>query len=198
MSIRASALLAAVVIAGGPAFAVAADTYAVDKTHSEALFTIKHLMSRVTGRFSDLSGSIAVDVANPAASSVEFTINAASIDTNAADRDKDLRSPNFFDVEKYPTITFKSSKVTPAGKDKFTVEGSLTMHGVAKQVSLPVEFLGFGKDPWGNDKAGFAVETVLNRKDYGLNWNKALDQGGFLLGDDVKVVISLEAAKKKN
>jgi polyisoprenoid-binding protein YceI len=198
MSIRASAWLAAVVIAGGPAVAVAADTYVVDKTHSEALFTIKHLMSRVTGRFSDLSGSIAVDVANPAASSVEFTINAASIDTNAADRDKDLRSPNFFDVEKYPTISFKSSKVTPAGKDKFTVEGSLTMHGVAKQVSLPVEFLGFGKDPWGNDKAGFAVETVLNRKDYGLNWNKALDQGGFLLGDEVKVVISLEAAKKKN
>jgi len=199
MSIRASsALLAAVVIAGGPVVATAADTYVVDKTHSEALFTIKHLMSRVTGRFSDLSGSISVDVANPAASSVEFTINAASIDTNAADRDKDLRSPNFFDVEKYPTITFKSSKVTPAGKDKFTVEGSLTMHGVAKQVSLPVEFLGFGKDPWGNDKAGFAVETVLNRKDYGLNWNKALDQGGFLLGDEVKVVISLEAAKKKN
>ena len=198
MSIRASAWLAAVVITGGPAVAVAADTYVVDKTHSEALFTIKHLMSRVTGRFSDLSGSIAVDVANPAASSVEFTINAASIDTNAADRDKDLRSPNFFDVEKYPTISFKSSKVTPAGKDKFTVEGSLTMHGVAKQVSLPVEFLGFGKDPWGNDKAGFAVETVLNRKDYGLNWNKALDQGGFLLGDEVKVVISLEAAKKKN
>ena len=198
MSIRASAWLAAVVIAGGPAVAVAADTYVVDKTHSEALFTIKHLMSRVTGRFSDLSGSISVDVANPAASSVEFTINAASIDTNAADRDKDLRSPNFFDVEKYPTISFKSSKVTPAGKDKFTVEGSLTMHGVAKQVSLPVEFLGFGKDPWGNDKAGFAVETVLNRKDYGLNWNKALDQGGFLLGDEVKVVISLEAAKKKN
>jgi polyisoprenoid-binding protein YceI len=198
MSIRASALLAAVVIAGGPAFAIAADTYVVDKAHSEALFTIKHLMSRVTGGFSDLSGSITVDVANPAASAVEFTINTASIDTNNPDRDKDLRSPNFFDVEKYPTITFKSSKVTPAGKDKFSVEGSLTMHGVAKQVSLPVEFLGFGKDPWGNDKAGFAVETVLNRKDYGLNWNKALDQGGFLLGDDVKVVISLEAAKKKN
>lgn len=198
MSIRASALLAAVVIAGGPAVAIAADTYVVDKGHSEALFTIKHLMSRVTGGFSDLSGSITVDVANPAASAVEFTINTTSIDTNNPDRDKDLRSPNFFDVEKYPTITFKSSKVTPAGKDKYTVEGSLTMHGVAKQVSLPVEFLGFGKDPWGNDKAGFAVETVLNRKDYGLNWNKALDQGGFLLGDDVKVVISLEAAKKKN
>ncbi len=196
MSIRSLSILAAAFLAASPA--VAADTYVIDKGHSEALFTIKHMMSRVTGRFSDLAGTINVDAANPAASSVEFTINAASIDTSVADRDKDLRSPNFFDVEKYPTISFKSSKVTSTGKDKFTVEGSLTMHGVAKQVSLPVEFLGYGKDPWGNDKAGFAVETVLNRKDYGLNWNKALDQGGFLLGDDVKVVISLEAAKKKN
>ena len=196
MSVRSLSVLAAAFLAASPA--VAADTYVIDKGHSEALFTIKHMMSRVTGRFSDLAGTINVDAANPAASSVEFTINTASIDTSVADRDKDLRSPNFFDVEKYPTITFKSSKVTSAGKDKFTVEGSLTMHGVAKQVSLPVEFLGYGKDPWGNDKAGFAVETVLNRKDYGLNWNKALDQGGFLLGDDVKVVISLEAAKKKN
>jgi len=196
MSIRSLSVLAAAFLAASPA--VAADTYVIDKGHSEALFTIKHMMSRVTGRFSDLAGTINVDAANPAASSVEFTINAASIDTSVADRDKDLRSPNFLDVEKSPTITFKSSKVTSAGKDKFTVEGSLTMHGVAKQVSLPVEFLGYGKDPWGNDKAGFAVETVLNRKDYGLNWNKALDQGGLLLGDDVKVVISLEAAKKKN
>jgi polyisoprenoid-binding protein YceI len=178
--------------------AAAADTYVIDKAHSEALFTIKHLMSRVTGRFNDFSGAVSVDPADPAASSVEFTINAASIDTQVADRDKDLRSPNFFDVEKYPTITFKSSKVTPAGKDKYTVEGTLTLHGVSKTVSLPVEFLGFGKDPWGNEKAGFAVETTLNRKDYGLLWNKALDQGGFLLGDDVKVVINLETAKKKN
>ena len=197
MGTRRSLLsLAAAALAAIPA--TAADTYVVEKAHSDALFTIKHMMSRITGRFGDFSGTISVDTGNPAASSVEFTINPASVDTSLPDRDKDLRGPNFFDVEKYPTLSFKSSKITPASKDKFTVNGTLTMHGVSKPLSLAVEFLGFGKDPWGNDKAGFAVETVLNRKDYGLNWNKALDQGGFLLGDDVKVVISLEAAKKKN
>jgi len=128
---------------------------------------------------------------------VEFTINATSIDTDNADRDKHLKSPDFFDVEKNPTISFKSTKVTPAGTNKYSVDGALTMRGVSKQVTLPVEFLGFGKDPWGNDRAGFAVETNLNRKDYGLLWNKALDQGGFVLGDDVKVVINLETIKKK-
>jgi len=178
--------------------AAAADTYVVEKAHSDALFTIRHMMSRITGRFSDFAGTINVDTGNPAASSVEFTINAASVDTSLPDRDKDLRGPNFFDVEKYPTLIFKSSKITPASKDKFTVDGTLTMHGVSKPLSLAVEFLGFGKDPWGNDKAGFALETTLNRKDYGLVWNKALDQGGFLLGDDVKVVINLETARKKN
>jgi len=195
---RPAVLVTAMVLAAAPSMTTAADTYAVDKAHSEALFTIKHLMSRVTGRFSDVSGSISIDSANPPASSVEFTIAAASIDTNSADRDKDLRGPNFFDVEKHPTITFKSTKITAAGKDKYSVAGTLTMHGVTKAVTLPVEFLGFGKDPWGNDKAGFAVETTLDRKDYGLTWNKALDQGGFLLGDDVKVSIGLEATKKKN
>jgi len=188
--------LAAAALAAIPARA--ADTYLVDKAHSETLFTIKHLMSRVTGRFSDFSGVINVDSATPAASSVEFTIVASSIDTGVADRDKDLRGPNFFDVEKNPSITFNSTKVTPGTKDKFTVDGTLTMHGVSRPISLAVEFLGFGKDPWGNDKAGFALETTLNRKDYGLLWNKALDQGGYLLGDDVKVVINLETAKKKN
>ena len=197
MGTRRSLLsLAAAVLAAVPA--TAADTYVVEKAHSDALFTIKHMMSRITGRFSDFSGTVNVDTANPAASSVEFTINAASVDTNLPDRDKDLRGPNFFDVDKYPTLTFKSSKITPASKDKFTVDGTLTMHGVSKPMSLAVEFLGFGKDPWGNDKAGFTLETTLNRKDYGLVWNKALDQGGFLLGDDVKVVINLETAKKKN
>jgi polyisoprenoid-binding protein YceI len=180
-----------------PVTALAADTYMVDKGHSEALFTIKHLMSRVTGRFNDFTGTINVDPANPAASSVEFTINTASIDTDNADRDKHLKSPDFFDVEKHPAITFKSTKVTPAGNNKFNVEGALTMHGVTKQVALPVEFLGFGKDPWGNEKAGFAVEATLNRKEFGITWNKALDAGGYLLGDDVKVVINLETAKKK-
>ena len=187
--------LAAAVLAAVPA--LAADTYSVDKGHSEALFTVKHLMSRVTGRFNDFTGAVNIDPANPSASSVEFTINAASINTDNADRDKHLKSPDFFDVEKNPAITFKSTKVTPAGKDKYNVDGTLTMRGVSKPVSLPVEFLGFGKDPYGNEKAGFAVETTLNRKDYGISWNKALDQGGYVLGDDVKIVINLETAKKK-
>jgi polyisoprenoid-binding protein YceI len=197
MGTRRSLLsLAAAVLAAVPV--TAGDSYVVEKAHSDALFTIRHMMSRITGRFSDFSGTINVDTGNPAASSVEFTINTPSIDTSLPDRDKDLRGPNFFDVEKYPTLTFKSTKITAASKDKFTVDGTLTMHGVSKPLSLAVEFLGFGKDPWGNDKAGFALETTLNRKDYGLVWNKALDQGGFLLGDDVKVVINLETAKKKN
>ena len=195
MKTRRPAFLAAAVLAATPV--LAADMYNVDKGHSEAMFTVKHLMSRVTGRFNDFTGTINVDPANPAASTVEFTINAASVDTDNADRDKHLKSPDFFDVEKNPTITFKSTKVTPAGNNKYNVEGTLTMRGVSKQVTLPVEFLGFGKDPWGNEKAGFAIETTLNRKDYGILWNKALDQGGYVLGDDVKIVINLETAKKK-
>jgi polyisoprenoid-binding protein YceI len=195
MKTRQSTFLAAAVLAASPV--LAADVYTVDKAHSEALFTVKHMMSRVTGRFNDFTGTINADPANPAASSVEFTINAASIDTDNADRDKHLKSPDFFDVEKTPAITFKSSKVTPAGNNKYNVDGTLTIHGVSKQVSLPVEFLGFGKDPWGNDRAGFTIETTLNRKDFGILWNKALDQGGYVLGDDVKVVINLETIKKK-
>ena len=187
--------LAAALLAASPL--LAADTYAVDKGHSEAAFTIKHLVSKVSGRFTEFGGNITLDPAKPEQSSVEFTIKATSINTDNADRDKDLKSANFFDVEKNPEITFKSSKVTPAGKDKFNVDGSLTIRGVSKQVTLPVEFQGFAKDPWGNEKAGFALETTLNRKDYGIVWNKTLDQGGYLLGDDVKIVINLETTKKK-
>ena len=195
MKTRNLSFLAVAALAAAPTFA--ADTWTIDKAHSEALFTIKHLVSRVTGRFNDFSGTVNTDAANPAASTVEFSINAASIDTSDAKRDEHLRSPDFFETAKFPTITFKSSKVTPAGANKYQVEGTLTLHGVSKQVTLPVEFLGFVKDPWGNDRAGFAIETTLNRKDFGVVWNKALDAGGFVLGDDVKVVINLEAVKKK-
>ena len=195
MKTSRSLFLAAAALATSPL--LAADTYAVDKGHSEATFTIKHLVSKVSGRFNDFGGSISLDATKPEQSSVEFTIKAASVNTDNADRDKHLSSPEFFDVKKSPEITFKSGKVTPAGKDKFNVDGTLTIHGVSKPVTLPVEFGGFAKDPWGNDKAGFTVETTLNRKDYGLVWNKTLDQGGYLLGDDVKIVINLETIKKK-
>jgi polyisoprenoid-binding protein YceI len=191
---KLSLTVAAAMLAASP---VLADTYVIDKNHSDASFQVRHMMSRVRGQFNDYAGSITVDPAKPESASVEFTLKAASIDTANDSRDKDLRSANFFDVEKFPEITFKSTKVKATGKDKYDVTGTLTIHGVAKEVTLPVQFLGFGKDPWGNDKAGFAIDTTLNRKDFGIVWNKTLDSGGVLLGDEVWVSINLEAAKKK-
>ena len=180
------------------AAAHAADTYVVDKAHSEATFKVRHLMTNVTGKFSDLDGTINIDPARPAASSVTFTIKAASVDTGSADRDKHLRTEDFFNVEKTPDITFRSTSVKPTKtKNLYDVTGDLTIRGVTKRVTLPVTVLGFGKDPWGNEKAGFETHTTIHRKDYGVNWNKALDNGGVLVGDDVDVNVSIEAGKKK-
>jgi polyisoprenoid-binding protein YceI len=192
--------LAAALFAAAPALALpaaAAETYAVDKTHSEVLFSVKHLVSKVSGQFQDFGGTIVIDRAKPEASSAEFAIKSTSISTKEERRDNHLRSPDFFDVAKFPEITFKSTKVTPKGNDAFEVTGDLTMHGVTKPVVLAVAFLGDIKDQMGNEKAGFEATTTLNRKDFGIVWNKALDQGGYLLGDDVKVTINLEAAKPK-
>ena len=178
------------------AAAFAADTFVIDKNHSEAIFQVRHMVSRVSGRFDDFAGTITVDRANPSVSSVEFTIKAPSIDTGVADRDKHLRSADFFDAEKYPEITFKSTAIKPSGrKDVYDVTGTFTMRGVTKTLTLPVEFLGFIKDPRGNERAGFSTHTTLNRKDYGINWNRALDNGGALLSDDVDVTVNIEAAK---
>ncbi len=188
-------VLAALMLAAAPLFA--AETYTVDKVHSNAQFTIRHLMSKVTGKFTDVEGAVEVDRAKPEASVVEFKIKTASIDTANKQRDDDLRSANFFDVASHPEITFKSTKVKPTGKDSYQVTGTLTMRGVAKEITLPVTVLGEMKDPWGNERIGFEVETTLNRKDYNILWNKTLDSGGYLLGDDVKVTSALEAIKKK-
>ena len=175
---------------------VAAEAFVVDKYHSEATFTIRHLITRVSGKFNEVSGSISVDRSNPTLSSVEFTIKTASIDTGVAPRDNDLRGANFFEVDKYPEITFKSTSIKPSGrKDVYDVTGTFTMHGVTKTITLPVEFLGFVKDPRGNQRAGFTAHTTLNRKDYGITWNRVLDNGGTLLGDDVDVTVNIEAAK---
>jgi polyisoprenoid-binding protein YceI len=192
-----SILVSTVFLATVPLFA-ATETYNVDKVHSAVEFKIRHLISTVGGKFTDFAGTINADRANPTNSTVEFTIQTASIDTATPDRDKHLRSADFFDADKYPTITFKSVKLAPTKtKDTYDVTGDLTIRGVTKRVTIPVTFGGFAKDPWGNDRAGFELNTTLNRKDYGVNWNKALDQGGYLLDDDVKVVINLEAVKKK-
>ncbi len=175
-----------------------ADTWNIDKAHSEANFRVRHMVSKVSGRFNDFAGVINADPKNASASTVQFTIKAASIDTGNADRDTDLRSANFFDVEKYPEITFKSAFVKASGKkDIYDVTGDLTMHGVTKRITIPVEFLGSAKDPWGNERAGFTLNTKLNRKDYGISWNKTLDNGGVLLGEDVDININIESVKSK-
>jgi len=170
-------------------------TFAIDKTHSEATFQVRHLVTRVRGRFTDFQGTISFDEAQPVNSSVTFSIPAASVDTNVADRDAHLRSEDFFFVEKYPTITFSSTKIA-AGKseDDYFVTGNLTIRGVSRTLTLPVSYLGKAKDPWGNEKLGFETEITINRKDFGLTWNAALEAGGFLVGDEVKISVSLQAS----
>jgi polyisoprenoid-binding protein YceI len=173
----------------------APESWTVDKNHSTATFKVRHMMANVVGQFRDFNGDIRIDRANPKQSSVEFTIQAASIDTGNGNRDEHLRGPDFFDATKFPAITFKSTAVTPKSATEFDVIGDLTMHGVTKRVTLPVSFLGFGKTARG-EKGGFEIETTLNRKDYGIVWNKSLDEGGLLLGEDVKVTINLEVDRK--
>lgn len=174
----------------------ATETFVVDRNHSEATFRVKHMMSKVSGRFDDFTGKITLDREKPGASSVEFTIKAASINTGAPKRDDHLRSADFFEAEKFPEITFKSTSVAPAKtKDTYDVTGDFTMHGVTKRITLPVEFLGFMKGAR-NELAGFSLATKLNRKDYGIVWNRALDAGGYLLSDDVDIYVAIEAVKK--
>ena len=189
------AVLAAALAVASPTLAT--DTYQFDKAHTTVGFQVRHIVTNVGGKFQDFAGTIKVDRVKPESSSVEFTIQAASINTNDPKRDEHLKSPDFFDVANQPTIVFKSTSVKPTGKDAYEVTGNLTLRGVTKPITLPVTFLGEGKDPWGNEKMGFEIATTLNRKDYGINWNKALDQGGFLVGDEVKVQISVEANKVK-
>jgi polyisoprenoid-binding protein YceI len=172
------------------------ETWTLDKSHSQTTFRIRHLMSNVSGTFGDFDAAISLDRSDLAGSSIEFTIQAASIDTRNENRDKHLRSADFFDVEKFPLITFKSSSIKARSDDQFDVAGDLTMHGVTRRVTLPVTFLGFLKDPRGNEKAGFEIATTINRKDYGIVWNRNLDEGGVLLGDDVRVSIDLQFAKR--
>ena len=192
-TLRLAALFVAA-LAATPLFA--ADTYTIDKNHSDVTFQVRHFVSKVRGDFTDFDGTIQIDQAKPEASSVVFAIRAASINTNNEDRNKHLNSPDFFDTAKFPEISFKSTKIAPAGKDKYNVTGNFTMRGVMKEITLPVTFTGTARDPRGGERAGFELATILNRKDYGINWNKALDNGGLMLSDDVAVTISLETVKK--
>ena len=168
-------------------------TYKIDKSHSEAIFQVRHLVTKVRGRFTDFEGAIEFNEANPEQSSVHFTINTTSIDTAEPDRDKHLRSADFFEVEKFPQITFVSKRIVKRGAETYDVTGDLSIHGVTKEVVLPVAHMGKAKDPWGNDRIGFEAESSLNRKDYGLHWNAALETGGFLVGDEVKIRLEIQA-----
>jgi polyisoprenoid-binding protein YceI len=173
--------------------ATATRTFIIDKAHSEAAFQVRHLITKVRGRFADLEGTIAFDDAHPEESSVSFTIQASSVDTSEPDRDNHLRSPDFFSVQEHPTITFHSRQVTRTSGNAFEVTGDLTIRGVTRPITLPVTYLGTAKDPWGKERAGFEAEITLNRKDFGLMWNAALETGGFLVGDEVRVTLSIQA-----
>jgi polyisoprenoid-binding protein YceI len=165
--------------------------FTIDHNHSVVGFSIRHLVSRVQGRFKDFTGTVTYDPQRPEASAVEMTVQAASVDTGAEKRDEDLRSDDFFDVAKYATLTFKSTAVTRGEGDALNVTGDLTMHGVTKRITIPVKVL--GTMPFrGGQKAGFSTTFTVDRKEYGITWNRAVDNGGMLLGDDVQVDIQLE------
>jgi polyisoprenoid-binding protein YceI len=165
----------------------------IDRSHSEVAFQVRHLLSKVRGRFTDFAGTIQFDPAHPEDARVDVVIQALSIDTAERDRDVHLRSADFFDVEKFPTLTFTSTSIIPRGNDSYDVAGDLTIHGVTRPVTLDATYLGAAQDPWGNMRTVFEGELTLNRKDYGLTWNAALETGGFLVGDDVKVTFAVQA-----
>lgn len=173
-------------------------TYAIDQAHSQVGFSVKHMMfSTVRGEFTSFKGTVVVDYDNPANSTVDVTIEAASVTTRDEKRDGHLRSGDFFDAEKFPTLTFKSTLVDFKSPNDFTVIGDLTIRGVTRQVKIESEQTGHGVNPWGMDVAGFEGKTKINRKDYGLNWNTPLESGGVLLGDEVKITLELEMVEQK-
>jgi polyisoprenoid-binding protein YceI len=188
----AALTLTALAVLAGPAPAAAELTrYTVDPAHTSAGFSVRHFVSQVPGRFNDVSGTIAYDPEKPAASSVEITVQAASLDTNHADRDNHLRSADFFDVANHPTLTFKSAAVKPTG-NHLEVTGDLTIRGVTKRVTVPVEVLGvMGK------KAGFAARFTIDRQEFGVSWNRAVEGGGAILGDEVAIDIAIEANREE-
>ncbi len=172
-------------------------TWNLDPVHSVAEFKVKHMMiSHVKGQFTGISGVLTLDESNPANSRVEATIDASTIHTREVQRDTHLKSADFFDVEKYPTLTFKSTRVEATGADELAVTGDLTMHGVTRQVVFQVEGpTPPNKDPWGNTRLGLSATTKISRKDFGLTWNSALETGGLLVGDDITITLDVQFVK---
>lgn len=194
---RIARLSALALLLAGPAFAGTA-TWQIDSDHTSAQFAIKHLMvSTVRGTIGPVTGTVTIDDSDLTKSSVNASIDARGIDTRNQKRDDHLRSPEFFDVASFPAITFTSRTIEKAGDGAYAVSGDLTLHGVTKPVTLKVE--GSPKpmqDPFGNTKLGGTATTRINRKDFGLNWSKALDGGGVVVGDDVDITIDIELIRK--
>ena len=173
-------------------------TWKFDLAHSEINFSVRHMMiSNVRGRFEKFDGTVEFDEENPENSSVEVKIEAASINTREPKRDAHLRSPDFLNVEQYPYITFKSKRIERTGDESGRIVGDLTVRGEAHEVTLDVDYAGQAKSPWGTTSAGFSATTKINRKQWGLNWNQALETGGVLVGDELKINIELEIVKQE-
>jgi polyisoprenoid-binding protein YceI len=171
----------------------------IDPHHSFVEFAVKHMMfTTVKGRFTGIDGTInCADEGDPTQATVEATIEADTIDTGDEDRDNHLRSPDFLDAGKYATITFKSKRIERRGEDQYRMIGDLTIKEVTREVVLQMTYNGRGKNPFGKEVAGFTAETTINRKDYGLKWNVALETGGMLVGDRVDILIEIQAVKKE-
>lgn len=168
-----------------------------DLSHSSVNFHIRHLMvSKVHGRFTKWSGTLALDEQDLTRSKIDVTIDAASIDTREDKRDEHLRSADFLDVASFPAITFSSTQIEREGEDTYRVLGELTIHGVTRPVALEVEGGARVTDPWGGTRTGFSAKTSISRKDFGLTWNVALEAGGFLVGDKLEITLEIEAVKK--
>ncbi|MCS6966985.1 MAG: YceI family protein [Cytophagales bacterium] len=176
---------------------MAATKWIIDPAHSQIEFKVKHLMiSTVTGSFGVFSGEAITEGNGFEDAAVFFTAQTASIYTGNAERDNHLRSADFFDAEKYPVITFTSSSMKKTSPNMFELTGTLSMHGISKEITLHAEFLGINKDPWGNVKAAFEVQGKLNRKEFGLNWNAALEAGGVLVGEEVKIIANVQLTRQ--
>ncbi len=174
----------------------ASTTWKIDPVHSHIEFSVKHLMiTTVKGRFTGVDGTVSIDETDLSKSTVDVRIDASTIDTREQQRDAHLRSADFLDVEKFPQLTFKSRRISAATGSELTLFGDLTIHGVTREVALKVTDEGRNRDPWGGERAGFSATTKINRKDYGLSWNQALETGGVLVGDEVKIHLELELVK---
>ena len=172
-------------------------SWRIDPTHSHVEFAVRHLMiSTVKGRFTDIKGTVKSGDTDPAKGEVDVNIAVASIDTREAQRDAHLRSADFFDAEKFPAITFKSRRIQGVKGDTFELVGDLTIRGVTREVVLDVTSEGRVKDPWGAERAGFTATTKIKRSEFGLTWNQALETGGVLVGDDVKISIDAELVRQ--